>query len=103
VVIVSTIFPTGEVPLQRRLVWSDEIEAAIVDVNSFIRSLTMEKVVIFDAAALLSDANGKMKFEYSADELHLNQAGYETLNRELTLLLKAIQESSPSQPKQTGQ
>ncbi len=94
VVIVSTIFPTGNVPLQRRLVWSDDIPRAILEVNGYIRSLSTHKVIVFDVAKLLSDENGKMKQEYGYDELHLNQAGYDVLNVELAKLLESIKKNS---------
>lgn len=94
-VLLSTIFPTGQVPLQRRLVWSDEIEAAIVEVNAYIKSLAADDVIVFDAAKILSDFSGKLKPEYSYDELHLNQAGYDVLNAELPNLLKKLKDNAP--------
>jgi lysophospholipase L1-like esterase len=93
-VLLTTIFPVGEVPLQRRLVWSDDIQQAVVEVNDHLRSLASEDVIVFDAAALLSDASGKMRPEYRDDELHLNDAGYEALNAELISLLGNIQHES---------
>ena len=41
VVIVSTIFPPGKVPLERRMVWSPEIEKAVEEVNSELRGVGM--------------------------------------------------------------
>ena len=82
-VVLTTIFPTGRVPLARRLVWSDDIDKAVVEVNDYIRNQSGEKVIIFDAASILSDANGKMKQEFGRDELHLNEQGYQALNLEL--------------------
>lgn len=90
IVVITTIFPIGEVPLQRRLVWSNDIEAARGEVNEYINDLAGENVFIFDSAALLSDANGKIKPEYGYDTLHLNPAGYNVLNLELIKLLETM-------------
>ncbi|MCI0552021.1 MAG: SGNH/GDSL hydrolase family protein, partial [Anaerolineae bacterium] len=50
-VILTTVFPTsGNVPLARRLVWSDEVYKAIDDVNDFILNYTADNVIIFDTA-----------------------------------------------------
>ena len=34
-VMLTTIFPLGEIPWERRLVWSDDVAVAIDEVNSF--------------------------------------------------------------------
>jgi len=68
-VIVTTIFPVGKVPLERRLFWSDDVAAAVNDVNGFIRTLTGDRVIIFDAYLILADDKGMMRSEYSEDEL----------------------------------
>ncbi|MFT3893649.1 MAG: GDSL-type esterase/lipase family protein [Anaerolineales bacterium] len=91
-VILTTIFPTsGNVPLTRRLVWSDDIYQAIDEVNSFLRSLQNERVLVFDAANIISNTDGNTKLEYSLDLLHLNTNGYETLNFELIKILQSLQ------------
>ena len=95
IVVISTIFPTGQVPLARRLVWSDEINESIEVVNNFIRDLSADRVLIFDAASLLSDDKGRLKHEYSFDELHLNEQGYQVLNIEFIKLLEKIKQGSP--------
>jgi lysophospholipase L1-like esterase len=93
-VVVSTIFPIGKAPRDHTQVWSSDIDEAIVDVNRYIRSLATDQVLVFDAARLLSDKNGKLKQEYSSDGLHLNEAGYAILNSELVKLLERNQEES---------
>ena len=90
-VILTTIFPAGQIPLHRRLVWSNEISIAIEEVNHFIRNLEQDQVIIFDAAAILLDTNGQMRQEYGFDELHLNEAGYEALNLELVKILNSLE------------
>jgi lysophospholipase L1-like esterase len=86
-VILSTIFPTGRVPLQRRLFWSDEIGVAVQAANTYLASLQAEDVILFDGAAILSDSAGQLRADYSVDELHLNAAGYAALNQELSAVL----------------
>ena len=87
VVIVSTIFPIGEVPIERRPFWSDDVAEAIDEVNAYIRSLEGEGVVVFDAYSILVDENGVTDSEYSQDLLHLNDTGYARLNDELVRVL----------------
>jgi lysophospholipase L1-like esterase len=94
VVVVSTIFPIGKAPQDHMQVWSSDIDEAIVDVNSYIRSLATDQVLVFDAAGLLSDENGSLKQEYSLDGLHLNDTGYATLNSELVKLLERHRKDS---------
>lgn len=86
-VILTTIFPTGEVPLERRLVWSDAVDAAIDEVNATIVSLAGERVTVMVTAPILVGANGRILPVYSRDALHLNGEGYAALNRELVKLL----------------
>lgn len=89
-VILTTIFPVRDFPLERRLFWSPEIEAAVEEVNTDLRSLAADNVIILDATAILAD-NGRAKPEYYLDELHLNDAGYTVLNQELAHLLSGIE------------
>lgn len=89
-VILTTIFPTGDVPVARRLVWSSEIEQAVVEVNAYIHSLAGPNVVIFDSAQLLADSNGKTQKSYQVDTLHINQIGYAMLNQQLAALLTKV-------------
>jgi lysophospholipase L1-like esterase len=90
-VILTTVFPVGEVPLERRLVWSDAVTHAIQRVNERIRTLAAADVTVLDAYALLADARGLLRADLALDELHLNAAGYAVLNRELHTLLGAQQ------------
>lgn len=88
VVIVSTIFPPGKVPLERRTVWSPEVEKAVEEVNAEIRGWAGEGVFVLDGWKLLED-HGKLRDGYGVDTLHLSARGYEVLNAELTKLLEA--------------
>jgi lysophospholipase L1-like esterase len=90
VVMVTTILPTGEVPLERKPFWSDEIGLAIKQVNTYIKTLADDKTVVFDTYALLADRRGLMLPQYRLDELHFNQQGYTILNQELARQLAKI-------------
>ena len=89
-VIVTPILPIGEVPLERRPFWSDDIGLAVDEVNEFIHSLRGENILIFDAFSLLVGEGDRIKPEYSRDLLHLNATGYERLNAELVPILKRL-------------
>lgn len=88
-VIVTTIFPIGDFPLERKVFWSPAIATAIDEVNAYLRSLAAPNVFVFDAYAILSN-NVQLRTEYAQDELHLNADGYAALNRELEPVLATI-------------
>jgi lysophospholipase L1-like esterase len=50
---------------------------------------------LFDAYTLLSE-NSLVKGEYTLDLLHLNAAGYDTLNHALTPLLLQVAQTNAS-------
>jgi lysophospholipase L1-like esterase len=82
-VILTTVFPVGNVPLERRIVWSPAIAEAVQIVNDQIRAKASDTVFIFDSYALLADSQNQLAPEFAHDELHLNDAGYAHLNAEL--------------------
>lgn len=85
-VILTTLFPTGNVPWERQLFWSADVAKAVDEVNTFIRSLEKQGVIIFDAYSILAE-NNVAREEYFQDTLHLNAAGYKALNIELGRIL----------------
>lgn len=89
-VILTTIFPLSEIPLERRLFWSPDVAEAIEEVNAFVYSLEGENVMVLNTAAVLTDERGIIREEYSRDLLHLNEAGYEALNKELVRILATL-------------
>ncbi|MBL1177487.1 MAG: SGNH/GDSL hydrolase family protein [Pantanalinema sp. GBBB05] len=93
VVIITTIFPAGKVPIQRRPFWSDDIGQAIQAVNAYIATLANERVIVLDTFPMLADSQGIMMQQYSVDELHLNHQGYAKLNQKLVPLLDSIPKS----------
>jgi lysophospholipase L1-like esterase len=88
-VMVTTIFPVGHVPLERRPLWSNEIPGAVDEVNADLRAIHQPGVVVLDAWRLLQK-EGRMRSEFSADLLHLKRAGYEVLNQALTNSLTSL-------------
>lgn len=91
IVILSTIFPVGEIPIFRRLVWSKDVDRAIDEVNEFMKQLAAKDVLVFDTQSVLANEKGVVKDEYSLDFLHLNKMGYQALNQELVLLLQEVE------------
>ena len=86
-VILTTIFPTGRVPLERQLFWSEDIAAAIQTVNAAITTLSAPNVIIFDSYSLLFDPSGQTQTDYYQDTLHLNPSSYAILNESLEPVL----------------
>jgi lysophospholipase L1-like esterase len=90
IVILTTIFPHGQVSLQRRPFWSGDVQEAIVEVNAYLFTLAGERVIIFDSAQLLADDDGLLRADYAYDLLHLNTVGYEALNLGLIEVLEKL-------------
>jgi lysophospholipase L1-like esterase len=88
-VVVTTIFPPGAVPIERRAVWSPQIEPAVEEVNADLRTLAGEVVVVLDAWALLQD-HGRLRDGDALDTLHLSSRGYAVLNAELERILRDL-------------
>lgn len=88
-VILTTVFLPGPLPLQRRLLWGEEVTVAVNEVNAHLQSLASNRVVVFDAARILSEGGAGTLARYSRDSLHLNTDGYAALNRELAPMLRA--------------
>ena len=87
-VILTTVFLPGPLPLERRLLWGDAVTVAVNEVNAYLRSLAGDRVMVFDAARILSEGSGGTLARYSRDYLHLNADGYAALNRELGPMLR---------------
>jgi lysophospholipase L1-like esterase len=89
-VIVTTIMPVGQLPLERRLYWSEAVRSAIAEVNASIESLQGPEVIVLDTTAVLADAQGQLREDYSRDFLHLNEAGYAALNQMLASAIRRV-------------
>jgi lysophospholipase L1-like esterase len=90
IVILSSIFPLGELPLTERFFWSPDVAKAIDEVNAFLLTLKGEDVHLFETYFFLVDEKGIIKREYSSDFLHLNERGYNGLNHQLAKILRQI-------------
>jgi lysophospholipase L1-like esterase len=86
-VILTTIFPIGAVPLERQLVWSDDVAEAVEEVNAFLATLEGDRVTVIPTAPILAGENGMVQETYSRDTLHLNHEGYAALNKALVKAL----------------
>lgn len=86
-VIVTTIFPLGTLPIERRLFWSDDVAIAINDVNDYIKTLAGDRVIVFDSSQVLANSRGIVDPKYSRDFLHLNPEGYAALNKAIAGIL----------------
>ena len=86
-VVITTIFPLGKLPLERRPFWSDDVAVAIADVNSFIETLANDQVTIFRTEDVLANSDGNVDPKYSQDFLHLNPTGYAALNEAIDEIL----------------
>ena len=89
-VILSTVFPLADIAIDHKIFGMREkpIIEGIDAVNLFIKSLASDKTHIFDAYALLkSEESRKIEERYSRDWLHLNERGYEILNKKIVALL----------------
>lgn len=88
-VILTTIFPLGQLPIERRPFWSEDVAAAVEEINEFIKTLASDQVTVFDTNSVLANSRGITDPLYSKDFLHLNEKGYGALNQQLVHLLKA--------------
>jgi hypothetical protein len=89
-VILTTVFPVGEVPLERKIVWSPAIGEAVKIVNEQIHAKASDTVFIFDAYELMVADRGLLNRDFAVDELHLNDAGYAQLNQQLIQFLRIL-------------
>lgn len=89
-VIITTIFPPGDLPLERRPYWSASVDTAIVEVNRALRSMAGDQTIVLDAAAILADGGSRTQAAFQRDFLHLNRIGYDALNQELGAILVTL-------------
>jgi lysophospholipase L1-like esterase len=89
-VVLVTIFDIGDLSLWRRPFWSNEVAAAVREVNAYLPKLAGDHVILFDTAPILDDAKGTIQGDYQLDYLHLSVAGYSALNQKLLPLLHGL-------------
>ncbi|WP_341734403.1 GDSL-type esterase/lipase family protein [Microcoleus sp. EPA2] len=86
-VVITTIFPLGTLPIERRPFWSDDVAIAINDVNDYIKVLARDRVIVFDSSQVLANSQGIVDPKYSLDFLHINSEGYGALNKAIAGIL----------------
>jgi lysophospholipase L1-like esterase len=88
-VVLVSVFGIGDVSLWRRPFWSSDVASAVREVNASLQRLAGDRVVLFDADAVLDDEPGHVRRAYQMDYLHLSGEGYAALNEKLVPLLSA--------------
>ena len=78
-VVITTIFPRSKLSFARHLVWSDEVDNAVREVNDVIRGVSLAGVAVMDTAQMISE-DGLTPEKYAVDTLHINQEGYAYLD-----------------------
>lgn len=86
-VVLSTIFPLGDIPLSRKVFMSSDVAVAINEVNVALRALAAADVTVLESGPPLDDGSGKVQKGYGVDFLHLSAAGYHALEPGLTKAL----------------
>jgi lysophospholipase L1-like esterase len=89
-VVLTTVFAIGDIPLWRRPFFSDDVRGAVREVNAFLRGLSGDGVVLFDADPVLDDDRGRIKPAYQFDYLHLVPAGYAALDTALEGVVRGL-------------
>jgi lysophospholipase L1-like esterase len=89
-VVIVSVFDIGNLTLWRRPFWSDDVGAAVREVNAFLAGYVGNGVVLFDAKPVLDDSHGVIRVPYQMDYLHLTRAGYDALNRVLVPLVESL-------------
>ena len=90
IVVMTTIFPPGRIPMMRRYAWDPRTPSYIRDINNVIRDATDDKrVILLDAYALLVDSDAQLAERDSDDDffLHVNSGAYARLNDQLQQVL----------------
>ena len=91
IVVFTTIFPPGPVPLLRRAAWDPLTPQYVREFNEIIRDASDgRRVVLLDAHAALSGADSFLQQKYADADffLHVNPEAYAVLNAALTQVLE---------------
>lgn len=86
IVVFTTLFPPGRVPISRRKTWDPDTLRYVDEINQVIRqSADGQRVILLDAHALLSDSSHHLASEFVDSDffLHVNGAAYARLNERL--------------------
>ena len=102
-VVLTLILPPGQISWARQLVWSDQINSALLHVNAALARKYAEAadVAVLDCPALLdSVSNHADSAAFYYDSLHLTAAGYARLQPEL---IRSIEKLAAPENKNTRQ
>ena len=83
-IILTTVFPVGNVPLYRRPFWSGDVEIARQALNEKLMELASDHVKILDFDEFLQAPLGNRIRPYYRDMLHLTSAAYEEIRPYVT-------------------
>jgi lysophospholipase L1-like esterase len=92
-VIVTPIWPAGEVSLMRRFVWSDAVDSAIVETNARLqRALEAEHgVAVVDIFGQMAQGfSAAERNQFYSDTLHLRPGTYFRLSELLAEMIKPM-------------
>jgi hypothetical protein len=90
-VVLLTIFPVGETPVEKLVVWSDKTIEAVDRINELWRRTKRRGLVVVDCDKLLCQPQGRrIRAEFARDHLHVNQRGYALLNRDIEPILSSL-------------
>lgn len=79
--LVMSILPRGPRTLRDRWFWTDDMDAAVRNLNSTIETICRASEIPFlDCSAVLCGEDQLIKSEFAHDTLHLNEAGYAALS-----------------------
>ncbi len=89
-VVLLTILPYGDVPLNQRIGWSNGTYRGVQRVNEMLRTMGGPGVTVLDCDPILAQMNGRRIPTYSRDVMHVNTAGYQAVNEALVSVLKSL-------------
>ena len=87
--VLMPVLPAAEPSLARRVVWSEGIDEAVVEINQWINEMRSDTIHVPDCQ-LLYDGDFRLNEQYATDTLHLNREGYAVLNK---IVAETIRES----------
>jgi lysophospholipase L1-like esterase len=97
-VVLVSVFRIGAVALWRRPFWSAEVDASVLEVNAFLRTLAGATTPLLDADPVLNDESGKIRPAFQLDHLHLVPPAYAALDDRLVEIVHGLRGSPPSPP-----
>lgn len=93
-VILTNVFPVGNIELGRRFVWNKAVNENIILVNKTLHSYSDGlNVIYYDAFNALSSDGETVNTEFQQDFLHINKNGYKLLSEGLKEQIVSILKS----------